>query len=75
MAARTQKFGKFSKFGSVALALAIAPLFGAHAQGTATSENFTVIIGGTRVGHLDVVRSGDTVKIDYDYKNNGRGPR
>ena len=39
-----------------------------------STENFTVIIGGANVGHLDVVRSGDTVKIDYDYKNNGRGP-
>ena len=63
------------KFGSIALALAIAPLCGtAYAQGTDGTENFTVIIGGTRVGHLDVVRTGDTIKIDYDYKNNGRGP-
>jgi imidazolonepropionase-like amidohydrolase len=64
---------KALKFGSIALALAIAPLStGALAEdGT---ENFTVIIGGARVGHLDVVHSGDTVKIDYDFKNNGRGP-
>ena len=74
MSARTYKNMKIAKFGSIALALAIAPLFGAHAQSADTTENFTVIIGGTRVGHLDVVRSGDTVKIDYDYKNNGRGP-
>jgi len=73
MSARTFKSSKF-KFGSIALALAIAPLFGAHAQGTDNTENFTVIIGGTNVGHLDVVRSGDTVKIDYAYKNNGRVP-
>jgi len=37
-------------------------------------ETFTVIVGGTTVGHLKVARSGDTVKTDYDYKNNGRGP-
>ena len=61
------------KFGSIALALAIAPLCTPALAQDAT-ENFTVIIGGTKVGHLDVVRSGDTVKIDYDYKNNGRGP-
>lgn len=61
------------KFGSIALALAIAPLC-TPALAQDAAENFTVIIGGTKVGHLDVVRSGDTVKIDYDYKNNGRGP-
>ena len=37
-------------------------------------ESFTVIIGGTSVGHLNITRSGDTVFTDYDYKNNGRGP-
>ncbi len=37
-------------------------------------EIFSVIIGGTKVGHLKVNRAGDTVAIDYDYKNNGRGP-
>lgn len=37
-------------------------------------ETFSVIIGGTKVGHLIVDRAGDTVAIDYDYKNNGRGP-
>ena len=64
---------KALKFGSIALALAIAPL-GMPALAQDSTENFTVIIGGANVGHLDVVRSGDTVKIDYDYKNNGRGP-
>jgi len=63
------------KFGSIALTLAIAPLFGAaYAQTPDSTENYTVIIGGTRVGHLDTVRTGDTVRIDFDYKNNGRGP-
>ena len=64
---------KALKFGSIALALAIAPL-GMPTLAQDSTENFTVIIGGANVGHLDVVRSGDTVKIDYDYKNNGRGP-
>ncbi|WP_373489118.1 amidohydrolase family protein [Blastomonas sp.] len=62
------------KFGSIALALAIAPLLGTAQAQAETTENFTVIIGGARVGHLDTVRSGDTVKIDFDFKNNGRGP-
>lgn len=37
-------------------------------------ESFTIIIGGTKVGHLDVIRAGDTVITDFDYKDNGRGP-
>jgi len=43
----------------------------AHHQG---EENYTVIIGETKVGHLKTETSGDTINIDYDYKNNGRGP-
>jgi imidazolonepropionase-like amidohydrolase len=39
-----------------------------------TEESYTVIIGGTKVGHLNITRSGDTLVTDYDYKNNGRGP-
>ena len=37
-------------------------------------ETYSVIIAGTKVGHLNVDRAGDTVAIDYDYKDNGRGP-
>lgn len=37
-------------------------------------ESFSVITGGIKVGHLNVTRAGDSVSIDYDYKNNGRGP-
>lgn len=37
-------------------------------------ESFTVIRGGNVVGHLKVDRAGDTLAIDYDYKDNGRGP-
>lgn len=37
-------------------------------------ETYTVLIAGTKVGHLNVDRAGDSVAIDYDYKDNGRGP-
>ncbi len=37
-------------------------------------ETYTVIRGGNKVGHLKVNRAGDTLAIDYDYKDNGRGP-
>lgn len=37
-------------------------------------EDYTVLIGGTKVGYMKVTRSGDTLITDYDFKNNGRGP-
>jgi hypothetical protein len=37
-------------------------------------ENYSVIISDTKVGYLKVNTIGDTINIDYDYKNNGRGP-
>lgn len=37
-------------------------------------ETYTVIVGENKVGHLKTQISGDTIQIDYDYKNNGRGP-
>ena len=37
-------------------------------------EEFTVVTGGNKVGHLTATRDGAAVEIDYDVKNNGRGP-
>ena len=37
-------------------------------------ESFTVIISGVKVGHLNVTTTSNALAIDYDYKNNGRGP-
>jgi imidazolonepropionase-like amidohydrolase len=37
-------------------------------------EQYTVLAGGNPVGHLKVEHEGDRIAIDYDYKNNGRGP-
>jgi len=37
-------------------------------------ETYSVIFGSTTVGHLKTHTQGDTIQIDYDYKNNGRGP-
>ena len=37
-------------------------------------ENYSVIISETKVGYMKVNTLGDTIQIDYDYKNNGRGP-
>lgn len=46
----------------------------ACALANASTETFTVIFGGKNVGHLKTNTSGDTTKIDFDFKNNGRGP-
>ena len=37
-------------------------------------ETYSVIFGGKTVGHLKTHTKGNTLNIDYDYKNNGRGP-
>ena len=40
----------------------------------AADETYTVVIGGNRVGHVKVTADGDALRINYDVKNNGRGP-
>lgn len=40
----------------------------------AGTERFSVVAGDTRVGHLVATTDADRVEIDFDYKNNGRGP-
>lgn len=44
------------------------------AHAVPVEEHFTVIAGGNSVGHLVARRDGGRVEIDYDFKNNGRGP-
>jgi imidazolonepropionase-like amidohydrolase len=40
----------------------------------AATEKFTVITGGKNVGHVTADTTGDKTTIDFDIKNNGRGP-
>ena len=40
----------------------------------ADTETFSVIVGGQNVGHLVADTEGSRTQIDFDYKNNGRGP-
>lgn len=51
-----------------ALAAAIA------APASAEMQRYSVIFGGKTVGHLNADVQGPQVGIDYDFKNNGRGP-
>ncbi|MEG3152465.1 amidohydrolase family protein [Sphingomonas sp. ZT3P38] len=55
-------------FASTLLAgLAASPAMAQH-------ERLVVIANGEKVGFVDADRQGDRVTIDYDVKNNGRGP-
>lgn len=38
------------------------------------TESFSILIGGTTVGKLEVDHSTGTTLVDYEYSNNGRGP-
>jgi len=58
------------KSALVTLLLGVAPV--SYAQ---HSERFSVVANGETVGHVIVVRSGNTIDIDYAVLENGRGPR
>jgi imidazolonepropionase-like amidohydrolase len=53
--------------GFVALFALSAPLF-------AATEEYSILFGGEKVGTLVADSTGATTKINFDYKNNGRGP-
>ncbi|HYZ48281.1 MAG TPA: amidohydrolase, partial [Sphingomonas sp.] len=55
---------------------ALAALAAASAApASAEMQRYSVIFGDKNVGHLNAdVQAGGQVAIDYDYKNNGRGP-
>ncbi|MGN6520958.1 MAG: amidohydrolase family protein [Dokdonella sp.] len=53
-----------------AVLCALAPLSAFAADGA----RYTAIFGGKNVGHVFVTTKGDTSTVDYDVKNNGRGP-
>jgi hypothetical protein len=54
--------------------MAVLLLIPGLAMAAITEEHFTVVTGGNNVGHLVATHDGDKVTIDYDVKNNGRGP-
>lgn len=37
-------------------------------------ESFSILIAGTQVGQLEAVHKEGDTQIDYEYRNNGRGP-
>ncbi|WP_300545150.1 amidohydrolase family protein [Maricaulis sp.] len=56
------------------LACSPQPDTGTDTIEAAEAERFTVMVGGTQIGALDIALSGDGYAIDYEYRNNGRGP-
>lgn len=46
----------------------------ATAASTEGPESFSILIGGTRVGQLEARHTPDDSRIEYEYRNNGRGP-
>ena len=46
----------------------------AAAPGAAEAQTFTVLVGGTEIGALEIRPSESGYGIEYEYRNNGRGP-
>ena len=38
------------------------------------NEAFTVLVGGTDIGQLEVAHTSGSTRVEYEYRNNGRGP-
>ena len=60
------------KFLNSAAIAALAVAFATPAA--AEMERYAVIFGGKTVGHLNADVQAERTAIDFDYKNNGRGP-
>ncbi len=57
-----------NRTAALAIALLAAPL--AHAE----TRTYTVVAGGKTVGHVTAELAGNGIAIDFNVKNNGRGP-
>lgn len=51
-----------------------APEQASATAGAPEAGQFTVLVGGTEIGGLTVTATEDGYAIDYEYRNNGRGP-
>ncbi|PZO10513.1 MAG: amidohydrolase [Lysobacteraceae bacterium] len=57
-----------------ATGMAVLLLIPGLALAFTAEEKFTVVTGGNKIGHLIATHDGNRVTIDFDVKNNGRGP-
>lgn len=39
-----------------------------------SKESFSILIAGTQVGQLEAIHQEGNTQVDYEYRNNGRGP-
>jgi len=46
----------------------------AAATSAPEAQHFTVLVGGTEIGGLDISPSEDGFGVEFEYRNNGRGP-
>ena len=56
------------------IAISLVLILAVSTFARANTARYSVIFGGVNVGHLIADRQGDLTRIDYDYKENGRGP-
>ncbi len=54
--------------------LGLAALLAFSSPLAAATENYDIMLSGTKVGTLVADSQGQTTTISYDFKNNGRGP-
>lgn len=40
----------------------------------ASTTSYTVMVSGTKIGDMIVTETGPAITVDYEYRNNGRGP-
>ena len=50
----------------------VAPSAGQDAS--SGKESFSILVAGTPVGKLEAQHTADTTQVDFEYRNNGRGP-
>lgn len=54
--------------------LLVALVLAGAVDAAPVEQRYSVLVAGTRVGHLVASIDADRIGIDFDFKNNGRGP-
>lgn len=47
---------------------------GANAVEGVVERDYTILVSGTKIGEMDVTQAEDALTVEYEYRNNGRGP-
>lgn len=62
------------KFTALLLLFALPWIPASADEASSRTEVFTVLVAGTAVGLLEVQSDGDEMQINFEFRNNGRGP-